>query len=61
MESFEERFNHRYQYPYLMINDVPFTNEFKSTVMRTTRAKVTFDMVPPELWETPKWINMTLV
>jgi alpha 1,2-mannosyltransferase len=61
MDSFETRFNRQYQYPYLFINDEPFTDEFKAAVRRSTRAKVTFDLVPPELWETPKWINLTLV
>jgi hypothetical protein len=61
MDSFETRFNRQYQYPYLFINDEPFTDEFQATVRRSTRAKVTFDLVPPELWETPKWINRTLV
>lgn len=32
MRSLENRFNHKYQYPWVFLNDEEFTNEFKGCV-----------------------------
>lgn len=33
IREIEDRFNRRYHYPYVLLNEVPFTDEFKKSVM----------------------------
>jgi alpha 1,2-mannosyltransferase len=32
MRQFEDRFNHRFQYPWIFLNEEPFTDKFKELV-----------------------------
>lgn len=55
----EKRFNARFGYPYVLLNDMPFEEEFKREVMLLTSSQVTFGTVPHEHWSYPEWINVT--
>lgn len=44
MIQLEQRFNRKYKYPYVFLNDVPFTEEFMRQVRNLTRAKCEFGM-----------------
>ena len=57
MEEFEYRFNRKYNYPWIFLNDVPFTDEFKRGVRKMTRAPIHFGLVPKEHWSYPSWID----
>ena len=57
MKQFEKNFNSKYNYPYIFMNDVPFTQEFMQKVLEATKSKVEFGQVPKEHWSIPKWIN----
>ena len=57
MKEFEENFNNRYNYPYLFVNDVEFTNEFKSQVKNQTKANVEFGIIPKKFWSIPEWMD----
>lgn len=57
MEEFEYRFNRKYNYPWIFLNDVPFTDEFKKGVRKMTRAPIHFGLVPKEHWSYPSWID----
>ncbi|KAJ2523040.1 alpha 1,2-mannosyltransferase 2.4.1 [Coemansia sp. RSA 2049] len=46
----EDRFNRRFGYPYVFINDEDFTEEFKEGVRAMTKAPVHFGKLPPEHW-----------
>ena len=59
MASYEDRFNRKYGYPWIFLNDVPFTEEFKNGVKQMTRSEVRFGLVPKEHWSYPDWINQT--
>ncbi|KAJ3860533.1 glycosyltransferase family 15 protein [Lentinula novae-zelandiae] len=50
MQNLESRFNHKYLYPWVFLNDEEFTNEFKGRVMLETNAKVYFGLIPKENW-----------
>lgn len=50
MESLERHFNQWYNYPWVFLNDVEFTDEFKTTVQSHTTAKCEFGTVAPEKW-----------
>ncbi|KAJ3893675.1 glycosyltransferase family 15 protein [Lentinula edodes] len=57
MQNLESRFNHKYMYPWVFLNDEEFTNEFKGRVMLETNAKVYFGLIPKENWVQPAWID----
>ncbi|CAK5279941.1 unnamed protein product [Mycena citricolor] len=72
MSQLEARFNHKFGYPYVFLNDVEFTEEFKrshlrrsgnhvlktsSNVTALTKAPVQFGLVPPSHWNPPPWID----
>ncbi|KAF7369870.1 Glycosyltransferase family 15 protein [Mycena sanguinolenta] len=57
MIQFESKFNHKFGYPYVFLNEVPFTEEFKRNTSVATAARVQFGLVPPEHWYQPDWID----
>ncbi|KAI8982692.1 nucleotide-diphospho-sugar transferase [Pilobolus umbonatus] len=58
MVNFEQRFNKHFQYPYVFLNESPFTDEFKQAI-RAISADVEFGLVPSAHWSYPGWINET--
>jgi hypothetical protein len=57
MRYLEDRFNHKYNYPYIFLNEEPFTEEFKNMTGMMTNAEVTYGLVPKEHWSYPDWID----
>ncbi|KAH9946025.1 glycosyltransferase family 15 protein [Epithele typhae] len=57
MKQVEDRFNKEFQYPYVFLNEEPFTEEFKQRVLTITDAKVEFGLIPKEQWTQPSWID----
>ncbi|KAL0581729.1 hypothetical protein V5O48_000311 [Marasmius crinis-equi] len=57
MQSVEDRFNRHYNYPWVLLNEEPFTDEFKERVSVITRAQVSFGLIPKEHWYQPDWID----
>ncbi|KAI8378642.1 glycolipid 2-alpha-mannosyltransferase-domain-containing protein [Blakeslea trispora] len=61
MRDFEDRFNRKYNYPYVFLNDEPFTDEFKDAILAMTNADVKFGLVPDTMWSVPKHVNQTIM
>ncbi|KAJ6496691.1 glycosyltransferase family 15 protein [Mycena vitilis] len=57
VQSMEDRFNKNYNYPWVFLNDEPFTEEFKQRVSVLTDAPVSFGLIPKEHWVQPDWID----
>ena len=57
LRTLEERFNNKYKYPYIFLNDEPFTELFKEEVSKLINAKITFGLVPKEHWSIPEWLD----
>lgn len=55
----ERRFNHRFKYPYVFLNDAPFTEAFKDEMRKLSDSAMSFGTIPPEHWSYPSWINVT--
>ncbi|KAH3676208.1 hypothetical protein WICPIJ_009168 [Wickerhamomyces pijperi] len=53
MRNLERHFNQWYQYPWTLLNDDEFSDEFKEAVQQVTNAKVEFGRIPSELWDFP--------
>ncbi|CAG8625379.1 7747_t:CDS:2, partial [Paraglomus brasilianum] len=59
LKQFEDRWNRKYNYPYVYLNDVPFTEEFIEKTSAMTMAKTYHATIPKEMWSYPSWINQT--
>ncbi|KAJ2478408.1 hypothetical protein EV174_004328 [Coemansia sp. RSA 2320] len=57
MRQLEDRFNHKFHYPYLFLNDEPFTDEFMRTIAASTTSNVTFALIPRDHWSVPEFID----
>ncbi|KAJ7784885.1 glycosyltransferase family 15 protein [Mycena maculata] len=57
MTQLEDKFNRKFGYPYVFLNEVPFTEEFKQEITALTSAPVQFGLIPPEHWYQPSWID----
>ncbi|KAJ7680141.1 glycolipid 2-alpha-mannosyltransferase-domain-containing protein, partial [Mycena rosella] len=53
----EDSFNTRHHYPYSLLNDEPFTDEFKRRVSAVASGPVAYGLVPREHWVQPDWID----
>ncbi|KAI5897365.1 glycosyltransferase family 15 protein [Schizophyllum commune H4-8] len=57
VERMERRYNNHNRYPWVFLNEQPFTEEFMETVSNLTEAKISFGLIPPEHWYQPEWID----
>ncbi|KAF7329042.1 Glycosyltransferase family 15 protein [Mycena kentingensis (nom. inval.)] len=57
IRSIEDRFNRDYGYPYVFLNEEPWTEEFKKRVSALTRAPIEFGVIPHDWWYQPDWID----
>jgi alpha 1,2-mannosyltransferase len=57
MKQIEDRFNRKFNYPYVLLNDEPFTEDFKKYISALTSAEVEFGLIPQEHWKQPPWID----
>ncbi|KAG0744809.1 hypothetical protein G6F57_010406 [Rhizopus arrhizus] len=59
--NFEDRFNKNFKYPYVFLNEEPFTDEFKDAMKKAApNADLRFGLVPERHWSYPSWVNKTL-
>jgi len=61
VRELEDRFNHRYNYPWIFLNDKPFSDEFKSRLSVIVSGDVHFEVIPYADWNLPPWLNETRV
>ncbi|KAF6747525.1 alpha-1,2-mannosyltransferase [Ephemerocybe angulata] len=57
IREIEDRFNRRYGYPYTLLNEVDFTDEFKNRIRVLTAAPVEFGVIPRDHWYQPDSID----
>ncbi len=60
IENFEKRFNNKFKYPYVFLNDQEFTEEFKKKLTDVCKNRVAFGKVDDEIWQMPKNIDINL-
>lgn len=53
----EDRFNRKFRYDWVFLNDEPFTEEFKNVVKSIVSGEAKFGLVPKEHWSYPAWID----
>ena len=57
MLEVEHRFNRKYNYPWIFLNDADFDDNFKKGVRKMTRAEIRFGKVGKEHWGYPDFID----
>ncbi|THU89999.1 glycosyl transferase [Dendrothele bispora CBS 962.96] len=57
IRSLEDRFNAKHQYPYVLLNEVPFSDDFKRRLSVITPSHIDFGVIPREHWYQPQWID----
>jgi alpha 1,2-mannosyltransferase len=57
MKQMESTFNHWAGYPYVFLNDEPFSDEFKKYTQQLTNAPCHYGQIPQEHWVQPDWID----
>ncbi|KAI8138046.1 nucleotide-diphospho-sugar transferase [Fennellomyces sp. T-0311] len=58
MQQLEARFNSKFNYPYVFLNDEEFTYEFRELTSSLTKAKTNYGVIPKEHWSYPDWIDV---
>ncbi|KAJ3020085.1 alpha 1,2-mannosyltransferase 2.4.1 [Thoreauomyces humboldtii] len=58
IQSLQERFNDRFDYPFVFLNDKPFDEAFKTKMREVApRSELMFGLIPKEHWSYPDWID----
>uniref|UniRef100_A0A060T434 ARAD1C38566p n=1 Tax=Blastobotrys adeninivorans TaxID=409370 RepID=A0A060T434_BLAAD len=57
IQAVEDRFNHKYHYDWVFLNNKPFSDEFKQTVSRIVSGEAKFGTIEKEHWSYPDWID----
>lgn len=58
MRSMEDRFNRKFNYPYIFLNDVPFSDEFMLRTSSLASGKCSYGIIPPsQFGDIPPWID----
>ncbi|KAJ7753985.1 glycosyltransferase family 15 protein [Mycena metata] len=57
VREMEDRFNRRHGYPFVLLNDEPFTEEFKRRLNAVASGEVFYGQVPKEHWVQPDWVD----
>ncbi|KAI0030491.1 glycosyl transferase [Vararia minispora EC-137] len=53
----EDRFNHAYGYPWVFLNEEPFSDDFKRRISNIVSGPVEFGVIPRDDWFQPAWID----
>ncbi|KAG8990007.1 alpha 1,2-mannosyltransferase 2.4.1 [Tulasnella sp. 427] len=53
----EDRFNKRYGYPYVFLNEEPFSADFIKYTTEVVSTKTEYGLIPHDHWFQPKWID----
>ncbi|KAK6455862.1 glycolipid 2-alpha-mannosyltransferase [Scheffersomyces xylosifermentans] len=53
----EDRFNRKFHYDWVFLNDEPFTQEFKDLTSAIVSGKSKYGTIPKEHWSYPDWID----
>lgn len=56
IRSVEDRFNHQYGYPWILLSSQYFTPQFRKYIARLTKAPLYFGKIDLEAWHYPNWI-----
>lgn len=59
IRQMEDRFNRKFNYPYVFLNEEHFTEEFKEKTSTLTNAQTHYGKIDSDMWGYPDFINQT--
>ncbi|KAK9481260.1 nucleotide-diphospho-sugar transferase [Lipomyces japonicus] len=57
IRSVEDRFNRHYHYPWLFLNDKPFSSSFIRLTQNLVSGNATYARIPRTHWSIPAWVD----
>ncbi|KAI7906301.1 nucleotide-diphospho-sugar transferase [Cokeromyces recurvatus] len=61
LANFQDKFNKNFNYPYVFLNEQPFTEDFKRAMKEAApQAEMKFGLVPEKHWSYPAWVDPNL-
>lgn len=57
MQMMEDRFNHKFHYPWVFLNNEPFDDKFKEWTTGLSSGKTYYGELTKEMWGYPDWID----
>lgn len=57
IKQIEDRFNRKYHYDWVFLNDKPFDDHFKRVIKNLVSGTAKFGLIPKEHWSFPEWID----
>lgn len=57
MQRMEQRFNGKYHYPYVFLNEQQFNSDFKQRTSASTQSRTLYGLIPKEDWQLPEWLG----
>ncbi|KAF8461411.1 nucleotide-diphospho-sugar transferase [Kalaharituber pfeilii] len=57
IQQVEDRFNRRFHYDWVFLNDNPFDDQFKRVTSNLVSGKAFYGHIPKEHWSFPDWID----
>lgn len=59
VRSVQSQFNDAFNYPWVFLNDEPWSDEFVENVQEAIggQSRASFETIPPEMWGYPEWID----
>ena len=57
IQSIEDRFNSKFGYDWVFLNDEPFTDEFIEETTKSISGTTKYGVIPYDQWSVPLWIN----
>lgn len=57
IRNVEDRFNRKFHYDWVFLNDEPFTQEFKDLTSSIVSGKAKYGQIPKEHWSYPDWVD----
>ena len=58
MRQIEDRFNHQFHYPWVFLNDEPFTQEFRLLTSGMASGDVEYGLIEKNEWQLPSWVDV---
>ncbi|KAF9522713.1 nucleotide-diphospho-sugar transferase [Crepidotus variabilis] len=60
VKQLEDRWNKKFHYPYVFLNDEPFDANFKRRLKDLTDSQIEFGLIPIPDWVQPDWIDESI-
>ncbi|KAI8141487.1 nucleotide-diphospho-sugar transferase [Fennellomyces sp. T-0311] len=57
MQQMEDRFNHKFNYPWIFLNNEPFDEKFKEYTSGLASGETLYGTFGEEMWGYPEWID----